>query len=105
MEQTVPDRDPNLANQTMTMLPHSAEPMGCADEPKLQIVTASVCLKIDLNGQKAVIDINRLLREPYWSISLWEKPEGEITLSRNDEIEEDYAKFNLTIQGTVDGGR
>jgi hypothetical protein len=73
------------------------------DEARLQIVTATVVLTLDINGQKAVIDINRLMREPYWSISVWEKPEGEITLTRNEEIEEEFAKFNLTIGKTVDG--
>ena len=86
-------------------LPHSPEPAGHADKSPLQVVTASVWLTINLNGQQAVIDINRLLREPYWSISLREKPEGEITLTRNDDINEGFAKFNLTIQRTVDGGR
>ena len=83
----------------------SPEPTNHAGEPPLQVVTASVWLTINLNGERAVIDINRLLREPYWSISLWEKPEGEITLTRNDDINEGFAKFNLTIQRTVDGGR
>lgn len=73
------------------------------DETRLQIVTATVCLTVNINGQKAVIDINRLAREPFWSISVWEKPEGEITLTRNEEIEEEFAKFNLTIGKTVDG--
>jgi hypothetical protein len=70
----------------------------------LQIVTASVNLTIDLNGEKLVLDINRLMREPYWSISLWDKPEGEVTLTRDDDAQEDdFAKFHLTIQKAVDG--
>jgi hypothetical protein len=73
------------------------------DEARLQIVTATVVLTLDINGQKAVIDINRLARDPFWSISVWEKPEGEITLTRNEEIEEEFARFNLTIGKTVDG--
>ena len=86
------------------MLPRSSKPIGQApDEPRLQIVTASVNLTIDLNGQRVVLDINRLLREPFWSLNLWEVPEGEITLTRNEDIEDDFAKFHLTIQKAVDG--
>jgi hypothetical protein len=86
------------------MLPNSSKPIGqTPDEPRLQIVTASVHLTIDIHGQRAVIDINRLLREPFWSLSLWEVPEGEITLTRNEDIDDDFAKFNLTIQKAVDG--
>jgi hypothetical protein len=73
------------------------------DEARLQIVTATVCLTININGQKAVIDINRLAREPFWSISVWEKPDGDIVLTRNEEVEEEFARFNLTIGKTVDG--
>ena len=73
------------------------------DEARLQIVTATVVLTLDINGQKAVIDINLLAREPFWSINVWEKPEGEVTLTRNPEIEEEFAKFSLTIGSAVDG--
>jgi hypothetical protein len=82
-----------------TLLPHSDQ----GSTGRLQIVTATVCLTININGQKAVIDINRLAREPFWSISVWEKPEGEITLTRNEEVEEEFARFNLTIGNAVNG--
>ncbi len=82
-----------------TLLPHSDQ----GSTGRLHIVTATVVLTLDINGQKAVIDINRLAREPFWSINVWEKPEGEVTLTRNPEIEEEFAKFRLTIGSAVDG--
>ena len=82
-----------------TLSPHSEQ----GSSGGLQIVTATVCLTVNINGQKAVIDINRLAREPFWSISVWEKPDGDIVLTRNEEVEEEFARFNLTIGKTVDG--
>jgi len=83
---------------------HLPEPMDQDVEvDPVRVITATVCLTVNLNGQRAVIDINRFPREPYWSIDVWEKPEGEITLTRNEDRNETFAAFNLTIQQAVDG--
>lgn len=81
------------------MLPHPDQ----GSTGRLQIVNATVWLMIEIGGERVEIDINRLMREPFWSISLHSKHEGEVILTRNPEIEEEFAKFSLTIGKTVDG--
>ena len=78
------------------MLPHPTE---MRDQPPLQVVTATVSLTLDLNGQRAVIDINRLARDPFWSIAVRDTPGGEITMSRNADIEPEYAAFDIKVGG------
>ncbi|WP_421853149.1 hypothetical protein [Novosphingobium sp.] len=72
-------------------------------EPPLLVITAAVWLTLEINGEKVVIDINRLAREPYWSLNVPVMPDCEVKLVRNADIEEDFAMFSLTIQRTVNG--
>ena len=92
----MPDRDPNIARQAMTMLPHSPEPMGHADDTPLLVITETVALTITVGDHPPIrLEVCRLAREPHSLIRPID-PQS-MTIVRTDDLEHGYAAYDIKI--------